>query len=94
MRTECRGEYLMPGMNTWDRKLLRNLYGSVVEQGIWLIRNYQEMRKLCEVQTQQQILKKMEWIRHLGRMDHEKVVKKIYESKPEGRMRLGRPRLR
>jgi hypothetical protein len=35
-------------MNTWDRKLLRNLYGPVVEQGIWRKRNDQEMGKLYE----------------------------------------------
>jgi hypothetical protein len=27
-------------------------------------------------------------------MDHGRVVKKIFESRPEGRMRMGRPRLR
>jgi hypothetical protein len=49
MRTECRGEYLVPGMKTWDRKLLRNVYGPVVEQGIWRVSNDQELRKLYEV---------------------------------------------
>lgn len=33
--------------------------------------------------------KRMEWIRHLVRMDHGSVVKKMSESKPEGR-RIGR----
>jgi hypothetical protein len=32
--------------------------------------------------------KRLEWIGHLGRMDHERVVKKIFESKPQGRRRL------
>jgi hypothetical protein len=33
--------------------------------------------------------KRLEWIRYLVRMDHGNVVKKISESKPEGR-RIGR----
>jgi hypothetical protein len=37
----------------------------------------------------------LEWIGHLARMDHERIVNKILESKPEGRRsRMGRPRLR
>jgi hypothetical protein len=39
--------------------------------------------------------KRLEWIRHLARMDHGMLVKKIVESTPEGRRRrMGRPRLR
>jgi hypothetical protein len=30
---------------------------------------------------------------HLVRMDHGREVKKIYERKPKGRMRVGRPRM-
>jgi hypothetical protein len=37
--------------------------------------------------------KRLDWIGHLVRMDHGRVVK-IYEIKPEGRRRMGRPRLR
>jgi len=38
--------------------------------------------------------KRLEWIGHLVRMDHGRVVTKISDSKPEGRRRLGRPRSR
>ena len=38
--------------------------------------------------------KRLEWIGHLVRMDHGRVVKKIFDSKPEGRRRMGRPRSR
>jgi hypothetical protein len=33
-------------LNTWKKKMLRNVYGPVVEQGIWRIRNNQELREL------------------------------------------------
>jgi hypothetical protein len=37
---------------------------------------------------------RMEWIRHLKRTDNGRVVVKIFESKPAGRKRNGRPRMR
>jgi hypothetical protein len=36
----------------------------------------------------------MEWIEHVVRMDNERANKKIFDSKPGGRRRKGRPRLR
>jgi len=33
------------------------------------------------------IIKKMEWIGHVLRMDQGRTVKKVFESKPEGRRR-------
>ena len=38
--------------------------------------------------------KRLEWIGHVARMDLERTVKKIFESKPEGSRRRGRSRLR
>jgi len=36
----------------------------------------------------------LEWIGHVVRMDQGRAVKKVFESKPEGSRRRGRPRLR
>jgi hypothetical protein len=36
----------MIGLGTWERKMLRRIYGPVVEQGIWRIRTNQEWREL------------------------------------------------
>jgi len=74
-----------------------DIYGSVVEQGIYRIRTKQELWNLFEdFDVIADITKKrLEWIGHLVRMDHGKVVKKIFESKAEGRRRrMGRPRSR
>jgi hypothetical protein len=45
----------------------------------------QELRKLyTDLDIVADIKKKMlEWMRHLGRMDHGRVVKKRFESKPQ-----------
>jgi hypothetical protein len=38
--------------------------------------------------------KRLVWIGHLVRMDRGRAAKKIFESKAEGRRRMGRPRFR
>ena len=68
----------------------------MVEQGIWRIRTNQQLRELYEdVDIVADIKKKRwEWIGHVVRMDKGRTVKKVFESKPEGSRRRGRPRLR
>ena len=68
----------------------------MVEQGIWRIRTNQELRELYkDLDIVADIKKKrLEWIGHVVRMDQGRTVKKIFESKPEGSRRRGRPRLR
>jgi hypothetical protein len=78
------------------RKILRRIYGPVVEQGIWKIRTSQEMWELCKdldvvADTKRN---RTEWTGHVIRMDQESTVKKIFESKPERSRRRGRPSLR
>ena len=36
----------MKRLGAWDRKILRTIYGPVVQQGIWRIRNDQELKAL------------------------------------------------
>jgi len=38
----------MKRMSTWVRKILRRIYGPVVEQGMWRIRTNQELSELCK----------------------------------------------
>jgi len=40
------------------------------------------------------VVDKLEWTGHLRRTDHGRVVKRIFESKPKGIKRMGKPRLR
>lgn len=37
--------------------------------------------------------KSLDWMGHVVRLDHGRLVKKMFESKPEGRRRMGRPRM-
>ena len=86
----------MNRLGTWKRKILRRIYGPVVEQGMWRIRSNQE---LSEVHNDLDIVadvkkERLEWIGHVVRMDKGGRVKKIFESKSEGSRKSGRPRLR
>ena len=79
-------------LGTWERKILR-LYGPVVEQRLWRIRTYKELKELYNdldiiADIKEEILK---WIGDVVRMDHGKTIKKIFNGKPEG-SRTGRPR--
>jgi hypothetical protein len=44
--TQLKEEMDMKRMNTLEREILMRIYGPVVEQGIWRIRNSQELREL------------------------------------------------
>jgi NADH:ubiquinone oxidoreductase subunit F (NADH-binding) len=74
----------------------KDIYGPVVEQGIQRIRTKQELWNLYEDFDVVAVITKerLKWIGHLVRMDHGRVVKKISDSKLEGRRKMGRPTLR
>jgi hypothetical protein len=62
---------VMKRQSTWERKILRGMYGPVVEQGIFRIRTNGELMVLYKdldvlVDIKQKIL---EWIGHVVRMD-------------------------
>jgi hypothetical protein len=74
-------------LNMWERKILRKVYGPVTEQGIWRIRRNEELRELYKAPDLVVDIKRkrLEWLGHVTRMDQRRVVKKIFDSKPEGR---------
>ena len=76
----------MKRLGTKERKILRRVYGPVVEQRIWRIRTNQELRELYkDLDIVADIKKKRpEWIGQVVRMDQGTAVKKIFESKLEG----------
>jgi hypothetical protein len=67
----------------------------VSEQGTWR-RTNQQLRELDKAQEIAADIKKerLESLGHLARLNHGRTVKKISESKLEGRKRVGRSRLR
>ena len=77
-------------LGTWERKILRRIYGPVVEQGIWRISTNQELRALYkDVDIAAGFKKKrLGWIGYVARIDLG-TVKKISESKSEGSKKVG-----
>jgi hypothetical protein len=80
-------EMNMKRLGIGEGKILTRIYGLVVQQGIWRIRTNEELWELYkDLDIVTDIKRK--------RMDHGRVVMKIFESKPDGRKRKGRPRMR
>jgi len=59
---------------------ISSIHRPVAEQGIWRIRTNQEMRKLYNDLDKIADIKKerLEWIRHVVKMDQGRTVKKIF----------------
>jgi hypothetical protein len=72
------------------------VYGPVVEQGIWRIRNNQELRELCKDLDIAADIKsnRLEWLGHLVRMDYGRVVKISVSELERRRKRRRRKRRR
>jgi hypothetical protein len=67
-----------------------NEYRTVVEQGMWAIRTYQELCALYKDLDIVADVKKrgLEWVGHVVRMDQGRTLNKIFESILEGREEL------
>jgi hypothetical protein len=76
---------------TWERKILRKIYGPKCEQGVWRIRSNLEIQNMYKSPD---IVRRLEWLGHVIRMEDTRLPKMIFNAKPEGRRGVGRPRLR
>jgi hypothetical protein len=82
-------------LRTWERKVLRKIYGLVCDNGIWRIRTNKELMLYQELDIVAEIKKaRLRWLGHVERMSEDRVIKKLYMSKPEGRRSVGRPKMR
>jgi hypothetical protein len=70
---------------------IRKDSGRVAEQRMWIMRINEDLGELDEVTDNKD--KKYEWIVRAIRTEQVRTVKTIFENKPEGRRRRGRPRL-
>jgi hypothetical protein len=82
-------------ITTWDRKLVRRIFGPKKEDRIWKIRTNKEVTELynnpdivAEIRS-----RRIAWLGHLIRMDQGQMVTQVFDGKPGGRW-ADRPRLR
>jgi hypothetical protein len=82
-------------LRTWERKVLRKIYGPVYDNGIWRIKTNKELMALYqELDIVAEIKKaRLRWLGHVERMSEDRVINKLYMSKPEGRGSVGRPKM-
>jgi hypothetical protein len=81
---------------TWERKILRKIYGPTCGNGHWRIKINFELESNYKSQDIVSVIKVriLDWLEHIIRMDETRTVKKIFEEKIGGRRGRGRPRLR
>jgi len=76
---------------TWERKIMRKIYGPTKENGQWRIKTNEELRTKYKSQDIVTVIKiqRLEWLGHVSRMTETRSVKKIFEGKLEGRRGRG-----
>jgi hypothetical protein len=81
---------------TWERKILRKIYGPKSEQGVWRIISNLEIQNICkspDIATGTKV-RRLEWLGPVVRMEDSCLPEMVFNAKPEGRREVGRPRLR
>jgi hypothetical protein len=81
---------------TWERKILRKIYGPKIAGGVWRIRSnleIQNMYKSPDIVTEIKV-RRLEWLGHVVRMEDTRIPKMVFNAKPKSRRGVGRPRLR
>jgi hypothetical protein len=79
-----------------EYKFLRHIFGPVEENGIWRRRYNLELYKLFNEPDIIRFIKvkRFEWAGHLIPVSEIRMIKKIFNTKPEVTRKVGRPRLR
>ena len=89
-------ERVIAMLNTWERKILRKIYGPIFDQGTWRIRTNAELYLLYndnDIVTDIK-LRRLEWLGHVLRMDKKRLPRILLDENPDGKRKVGRPRLR
>jgi hypothetical protein len=83
-------------LRRFERKVLRRVYGPVVDKGVWRIRYNNE---LCELMGGEDIVRfikaqRIQWLGRVERMDETVMPKRVLKGKLYATRRIGRPRIR
>jgi hypothetical protein len=76
---------------TWERKILRKIYGPKYEQGVWKIRSNPELQNACKSpDTVTEIkFRRLECLRYVSTTEE-----MILNTKPEVKCEVERPKMR
>jgi hypothetical protein len=81
-------------INTWERKVLRRIFGPVNDTGIWRKISIEEFADLYKETYLATVIKtlRLKWLGHASRMEEQRGPKKALEGKPGRRRNRGKPR--
>jgi hypothetical protein len=83
-------------LSIFERKILRRIYGPVMDRESWRIRNNQELYQLCGDNDIVKFCKlsRLRWAGHVIRQDDDDLSRRALLSELGGKRPRGRPRLR
>jgi hypothetical protein len=83
-------------LSIFERKILRRIYGPVMDRGRWRIRTNQELYHLCGENDVVKFCKlsRLRWAGNVISQDDDDLSKRVLLSGPGGKRPRGRPRLR
>jgi hypothetical protein len=81
---------------SFERRILRCILGAVLENGEWRRRYNEGLYQLFEKPDIVTCIKinRLRWCGHVVRMDPQRTVQKVFNSKPCRSSKIGRPKLR
>jgi hypothetical protein len=83
-------------LSVFERRILRCIFGAVQENGVWRKRYNHELYELFNEPDIVKYIKinRLDWAGHVMCMDNNRTVNKVYDTKPIGIRKIGRPKLR
>jgi len=85
-----------PRLSSFERKILRRIYGPVIDGGRWRVRTNQELYQVCGENDIVKLCKLSRMRRggHVIRQDDDDLSRRVLLSEPGGKRPRRRPRLR
>jgi len=83
-------------IGSFERKILRKIFGPINVNGVWGQRHNRELYELYDETDLVTWIKiqRLRWLGHVVRMNDDAPARAVFDSNPEGRRRRGRPHLR
>jgi hypothetical protein len=83
-------------LRIFERKIVRKIYGSVMENNSWRIRYNEEIIKLLKGEDRVRFIKsqRIRWLGHVERMEDNAMPKRMLKGRLYSKRRNGRPRMR
>jgi sorting nexin-29 len=83
-------------LGIFERKILRCIFGAVLENGQWRkIYNFELYKLYDEPDLTKYIrINRLRWAGHVTRMSDDQITERVFIARPEGKRGIGRPKMR